>query len=376
MTVAAESFRTLLVKDSSEASMQFRVIRKVKSPMKSKMSLMILTFLLLGLVIVFGPLRQMFTSQTKVPTLEGGEQKASNQVQVITLGENPGYFNIALLDNGKVFAVGNLNQDPERLFVSHNEGRSWGFMIAPNKGKGSSMNDITFIDNRHGWIAGFMQVLFTSDGGETWEKLGRPTAYELSNISFINTQVGYTTSRVERGYQIFRTTDGGRSWKKQYEDLESGFLFDLAILNENIAVAAINDEYLIRTEDGGKKWQIVEPKLGGAAGLTFTPDGTGWVLGRKGSFYYSTDHGRSWQRPSNLPDSLLSYQWYSIAFMDTKRGIAVGDKGAMAVTYDGGTSWIEVKTDIKERLGDVKINGERIIVRGQENFYKVVFPPA
>jgi len=344
--------------------------------MKSKMSLMVLTFLLLGLFIVFSPLRQMFTSQTKAPPLEGGEQKASNQVQVVTLGENPGYFDIALLDNGKVFAVNRLSPYPERLFVSNDEGRSWSFIIAPTKGKGSGMYDITFIDNKHGWIAGFMQVLFTSDGGETWEKVGGPNAYEISKVRFINTQVGYTVSRVERGCRIFRTTDGGRSWKKQYEDLESGFLFDLAALNENIAVAAINDQYLLRTEDGGRKWQVVEPKIGGAAGLTFAPDGTGWVVGRKGSFYYSTDQGRSWQRPANLPDSLLSYQWYSIAFMDTKRGIAVGDKGAMAVTYDGGTSWVEVKTGIKERLGDVKINGERVIVRGQENFYKVVFPPA
>ena len=62
--------------------------------------------------------------------------------------------------------------------------------------------------------------------------------------------------------------------------------------------------------------------------------------------------------------------------MDTKRGIAVGDKGAMAVTYDGGANWVEVKTGIKERLGEVKINGERVIVLGEENFYKVVFPPA
>jgi hypothetical protein len=48
----------------------------------------------------------------------------------------------------------------------------------------------------------------------------------------------------------------------------------------------------------------------------------------------------------------------------------------MAATSDGGTNWLEVRTDIKERLKTVRINGQRVIVLGSDNIYKIIFPPA
>jgi photosystem II stability/assembly factor-like uncharacterized protein len=342
--------------------------------MQRKKMLMLSIFLLLGLILFATPLKRIFTGSLKTAASPGTEQGLLARPELVPVGKGDGLFDLSLLDNGKVLAVGYDGHDPNRLYVCK-DGHTW--ISQTLSAGGSIMYAISFV-NGSGWIVGSSGlVLLSSDGGDTWGKLRPPTSHELSRVKFVSTRVGYAASRVERGCEIFRTTDAGRSWQKTYEDPDDGHLFDLATLDENIVIAAINNGHLIRTEDGGKKWHAVESNLEGAASVTFTRNGTGWVVGRKGSFYLSIDQGRTWQRPRDLPQSLLSHDWNSIAFADdAKQGVAVGENGAMAATSDGGTNWLEVRTDIKERLKTVRINGQRVIVLGSDNIYKIIFPPA
>jgi RHS repeat-associated protein len=132
-----------------------------------------------------------------------------------------------------------------------------------------------------------------------------------------------------------------------------------------LVVAAINDDHLIRTEDGGATWKIVDSEMLGASDVTFTFTGIGWVVGRRGAFYRSTDQGKTWDRPANLPESFNGYDWTSISFAGDK-GLAVGKNGVIAITSDGGASWSERKTNVSENFRAVRLNNRTGLIIGSQ----------
>lgn len=291
-----------------------------------------------------------------------------------------GFSDIAVLDNGDLWGVGYDGKEPKQIYYSKDVGKSWKANSVPTEN--FTLTAITFADRQHGWSVGnYGLLLRTTNGGESWEKLKRPTDFDLNAVHFTNPQVGYVAARTglknpetgvdSRGIEILRTADGGETWKSCYKDEESSDLFQIATPSESVAVAIVDGNKLLRTENGGVTWQHLDSEVDGASSVVFTSNDNGWVVGKKGSFYRSTDQGRTWQRPANLPQQILSRNWSSIDFADSGKGVAVGDGGAMAVTYDNGTTWSEANTDIKENFGLVRLHDDTGVVLGSQTIYKV-----
>ncbi len=81
----------------------------------------------------------------------------------------------------------------------------------------TNLNKVFFLDGRHGWMAGFDgSVLRTSDLGANWvlESSGGDLMY---GVGFADTLTGWATGY----YEIIKTTDGGRSWSSQFENLQT-----------------------------------------------------------------------------------------------------------------------------------------------------------
>lgn len=321
--------------------------------------------LVLGLIVAYGGAKYWRTT-FKPSTSLAETQKEQTRLKPILSVVDTVFFDVAALKNGKIFATCFNHGESKELYVSNDGGKSWNIVMLPK----GVMHRMTFLDDTNGWVVGSGYVLHTKDDGQTWEQISKPTNYDLSEITFVNSKVGYVGGGAERGCQIFRTSDGGKTWSKVYENFEEGIIFDLVALDEKTAIAAINDSFLLRTEDSGKTWQTIKLKTQGASGLTVTSEGNVWVVGRNGSFYYSTDSGRTLQRPSNLSQNIMAQNWDSIAFVDAKRGVAVGNNGAMMVTQDGGMTWKEIETGVTDNLGNVRLNGESAIVIGSQKLYK------
>lgn len=286
-------------------------------------------------------------------------------------GEKRSFNDVAFSGNKIVWAVGYDKGDPQKLHYSTDGGRSWQEKTIPTNG--FILSALSFPDMQNGWAVGNGGfILRTNDGGESWSILNRVPGSELNEVEFVNKNVGYVSGRTEWGCEILRTIDGGKSWQSSYKAPRSGYVFQIATFEETVALAAINDTYLIRTEDSGHIWQVVNPPMGGASSVAFTSDGIGWVVGRKGSFSRSTDHGKTWQVPANLPQSFLEYNWTSINFTNNGKGMAVGENGVIGITYDGGETWTEVKTDVKDNFRSVKLNDGVGIILGSQKIYNVV----
>ena len=129
-------------------------------------------------------------------------------------------------------------------------------------------------------------VLKSSDKGKTWENLGLKDSHHISRIwvnpsnlnEIVVAAVGhlYTTNK-ERG--IYKSTDGGKSWKQTLFVAEDAGIIDLAVSKNNpkIMFAASwqkdrkawhfdgdgEKSGIYKSEDGGTSWKLVTTKESG-----------------------------------------------------------------------------------------------------------------
>jgi len=99
---------------------------------------------------------------------------------------------------------------------------------------------------------GLSLVYRTEDGGVTWESMEAPNG----ELGVLDGRLTWTFDR-----QIHLTPDLGLSWTLVKEVSWDG-QFDFIDLDRGWAVARDGEEIaLVRTEDGGKTWQLLEPVM-------------------------------------------------------------------------------------------------------------------
>ncbi len=111
------------------------------------------------------------------------------------------------------------------------------------------LRDAGSIDNEYI----FSNYLYSSqDGGLSWQSFPAPSG----RLYLLSPNVGWML-----GEEIHLTEDGGHSWTK-INDVTWQGQFNFIDANQGWAVAKNDDEIaLVKTENGGRSWMIVEPRL-------------------------------------------------------------------------------------------------------------------
>jgi photosystem II stability/assembly factor-like uncharacterized protein len=132
-----------------------------------------------------------------------------------------------------------------------------------------------FLSQSMGWLAGSdgddAVILRTSDGGVHWEESRVHTdrkVAEVRDVHFLNAQQGWliTWHSAEEGTHLFRTQDGGVTWKA---DPDKGFqgphyrLAGVRFIGDKFVFAFGRQEaggskdkgMLVYSRDGGDHWQ-------------------------------------------------------------------------------------------------------------------------
>jgi photosystem II stability/assembly factor-like uncharacterized protein len=205
-------------------------------------------------------------------------------------------------------------------------------------------------------------VFRTSDGGKTWEKVlykdentgAIDVAFDPQNPNILFASLWearrtpWTLSSGGPGSGVYRSTDGGATWKH----LEEHGLPKGQYGRIGIAVAANSDRVfalieakenggLYRSDDGGDSWDLVN----GSHGLfqrpwyymhvIADPQDANTLYVADVEFFKSTDGGRNFNK-IKVPHGDNHGLW--IDPKNTKRMIASNDGGA-TVSLDGGKSW-------------------------------------
>ncbi len=180
------------------------------------------------------------------------------------------------------------------------------------------------------------------DGGKTWKFVGLGDTRQISririhpknpDIAFVAAIGHLWAGNDERG--VFRTTDGGKTWKKiLFRDRDTGaneVILDPS--NPNIVYASFwqirrtpwgfdsggAGSGIFKSNDGGDNWTEISHNKGlpagvlGKIGITVSPVDTNriWAMieAKDGGLYRSDDAGETWQKLSSDP-RILQRPWY------------------------------------------------------------------
>lgn len=240
-----------------------------------------------------------------------------------------GLTDIAVNSEGTLFTITTMGQ----IHRSDDEGKTWS---ATNIGHAGRLNKI-FFKGTTGYITGDYLMLKSDDNGLTWFSLYLPpsASYGLNPAAyFLNENTGYVSTN---GGRVLFTSDGGRSWEVRRSGSFSDRFHSLFFLSEKKGFALNSYRDVFKTTDGGKAWTQIE--LGSVGYIeqihqvVFLNDNEGFLV-TSTTLLYTSNGGTTWQN-INLPNGS---GLHSLKFVDEKKGYLAGS-GVLFKTLDGGKSW-------------------------------------
>ncbi len=126
------------------------------------------------------------------------------------------------------------------------------------------------------------------------------------------------------GAEVYKSTDGGKSWKKTHEDYLDGIYFSYGYYFGHIHVSPANEDHIyiygvpiVKSKDGGKNWTSISAEN------------------------VHADHHSLWINPKN-PNHLVD-----------------GNDGGVNITYDDGKNWIKNNSPSVGQFYAINVDNEK-----------------
>jgi photosystem II stability/assembly factor-like uncharacterized protein len=214
-------------------------------------------------------------------------------------------------------------------------------------------------------------VYKTADGGKTWKKIlyvNADTGAADLAVDPSNSRILYAATWDYRrkpfhfrsggpGSAIYKTTDGGETWRKIHVGLPSGEYgrigLDVCRTKPEVVYALVENANggVFRSEDKGETWRRMSDKQTYDrvnfrpfyySKITLDPNNDLVVYVYSGSSYVSRDGGKTFSGISRGTHPDHHMMWVnphnSLHLLD-------GNDGGIDISYDGGKSWHSVKTN-------------------------------
>jgi photosystem II stability/assembly factor-like uncharacterized protein len=293
---------------------------------------------------------------------------------------------VFFLDGARGWAVG----DRGVIWHTDDGGRHW---RRQESGVSCRLESVWFVDAERGWAVGGQTrpyahtsqavVLRTHNGGQSWTAVAGLTLPALRCVRFFDGGNGWALGGSSAMYPtgVLRTSDGGRTWIPMTRgpaqhwrcgDFASPLQGAAAAVDGSLALAhqfeivaarqpdvgmrrpqamrldltgngwlAGDGGLVLGTVDGGRSWTMPpSPLPPSAAMFDFSAVAVAgphvWIAGSPGSrVFHSPDAGRTWRILSTGKPLPID----GLAFIDERRGWAVGALGTILATLDGGETW-------------------------------------
>jgi photosystem II stability/assembly factor-like uncharacterized protein len=248
--------------------------------------------------------------------------------------------------------INKLASDPTRLR----------FVAEPTQGP-ELYSRGSYIDEQHAWVAAGFEVKRTTDGGRTWQLMRPSTEDEsafgkMGSIYVMPSFITPTRGWLNASKGIWQTEDGGSTWRQIFaEDTGDPYFAD----EQHGWIGTYTEKYQQSyvTKDGGQSWQLcgVKRRLNQQTpnqAFFLTPQ-HGWAItshtdDERRTIYgvaQTTDGGCSWRQlwtSDEDPDEM----YCQIYFLNEKEGWLAGcySTGSLIETKDGGITWHKAQTPI------------------------------
>jgi photosystem II stability/assembly factor-like uncharacterized protein len=142
---------------------------------------------------------------------------------------------------------------------------------------------------------------------------------------------------------MFMTSDSGTTWEPSGSGITSQTFRGITHTADGGLVVVGDSGIILRSSDSGVSWKkIVSSQTRAINGISINAAGHGYFVGAHGMIGKTTDFGVSW--PIVTDTSAFGYlasgpvTLRSVAICSNDSAVAVGDSGAVGITYDG-ISW-------------------------------------
>jgi len=196
------------------------------------------------------------------------------------------------------------------------------------------------------WASGSNGVILRSiNDGKTWKQLPVPggSGLDFRDIEAFDADVAYVMSSGDGDKsRIYKTTNGGKTWKLQYSDQRPGFFLDSLACDSQTHCVVLSDpvhgKFLVLSTSDGEHWTELPrdhmpaalPKEGAfaASGTAIALCDAGIFFGTGGPqarIFHSPDRGQSWTvAETHIRSGNSSSGIFSIACEDRGTLVAVG----------------------------------------------------
>lgn len=245
--------------------------------------------------------------------------------------------------------------DHQNLYHSVDGGGSWSRIDSLPSNSG--IHTFYFSDVSTGWAGGWRGEIYrTTDGGHTWKLQNSGLDCQIQQLFFYDKLHGWatafaTSSDPNQTASMLRTKDGGETWevlwKVSADSPQSVRRIVFANVKEGWGIDGWQNN-IVHTADGGLTWTVQRRRdENGWNSVFFMNNQEGWASGQDG-IIHTTDGGQTWEVQLKAGSPLSGYL-DQITFVDQKRGWVVSREGALKTT-DGGESWKPISRDWKSMV--------------------------
>jgi photosystem II stability/assembly factor-like uncharacterized protein len=199
------------------------------------------------------------------------------------------------------------------LMLTDDNGQTWSTQrFGEDRYIDDHFSSVSITDNDHIWISGQRRItldkyigimLYSSDGGATWEEKHFDSLNPFGRVFFINNQIGWMIST---NSTLLHTSDGGRNWEKlntntteaivdfHFTDEMNGWLIEHL---PNVQGGSEHFRIFKTTSDGGKTWKYqnftvnLNKYYTNLSSLFFINPKIGWAVGSDGAILKTTTGG-------------------------------------------------------------------------------------
>lgn len=272
--------------------------------------------------------------------------------------------------------------------VTTDQGNTW--QTIKSQAVGNAFECATMTDPHSAWAVNHEgEVLTKASGGGTWRRVydlkAQSSFTGAKQIEFVNATVGW----ILESLSIWRTNDGGNTWRETLSVLTAGFRGQptrLYPIDDKTLIVTGTEGQICVTKDGGETWNIT--RLADDVDfrdVSFADQLRGWICGSRSGeasapvVFRTTDGGTSWIdiTPTNqvmIPSSVsfVGNQGWLAGHRQVKNDHPVPMEGVLLHTTDGGTQWTTMPVDSDDPFFSIVrfINKEHGWLTGRDGIYR------
>lgn len=195
------------------------------------------------------------------------------------------------------------------------------------------------------------QILISNDAGKSWTLLHEFNYVETIAISPSDTNVIYAETATDTAYVVSKSTNGGNTWQETtLKVIPPNHITSIILnpLNSNIIYVSTTDDGIFKTTDGGISWKLILTATA-INDLSISSSDTNIIYAVSGDYlgaivgnvFKTTNGGISWSIVNNgLPSDYNRYIYHVEVNPQNSEEVYIGTYGfGVYKTLNGGADW-------------------------------------